>query len=263
MKRNMFESFSLKGKVTLITGGAGGLGFKMIEAVAQAGSDVVIADMNYEGAKAAAEKLTVYGIKAKGYKMNIVDEESIMKVKEEVINDFGTIDILINCAAINHHTSIENCSIEDFSRILHVNVAGTFAVIKHFGQILKKKNYGSIINIASHSGTIVNTPQLQAAYNTSKAALIHLSKCVASEWAPYNVRCNSVSPGYMTQGMSNVKGRSSKPNPEAQKLMMDMSPMKRVGKPEELTGAVIYLASDASSFTTGVDIMVNGGFHVW
>lgn len=263
MENNMFERFSMKNKVTVITGGAGGLGFKMIEAFAQAGSDAAILDMNVQGARSAAEKLRACGIHAEGYEVNITDEASIEAARAQVLRDFGTIDVLINCAAINHHTSIENCSIEDFQRILNVNVSGTFAVIKHFGQILKEKRYGSIVNIASHSGTIVNTPQLQTAYNTSKAAVIHLTKCVASEWAPYNVRCNSVSPGYMSQGMSNVKGRALVPDPEAKRLMMDMSPMKRVAAPDELAGAVLYLASDAASFTTGIDIMVNGGFHIW
>ncbi|MDD3252400.1 MAG: SDR family oxidoreductase [Lachnospiraceae bacterium] len=263
MGTNMYEKFSMKGKVAVITGGAGGLGFKMIEALVQAGSDAAIVDMNGEGARQAAEKLAAYGVRAKGYEMNITDEESIVRTKENIMNDFGTVDVLVNCAAINHHTSIEDCTIEDFSKLLHVNVAGTFAVTKHFGQIMKEKGSGSIVNIASHSGTIVNTPQLQSAYNTSKAAMIHFTRCTASEWAPYNVRCNSVSPGYMSQGMSNVKGRSAQPDPDVQKLMMDMSPMKRVGTPEELAGAVLYLASDAASFTTGIDIMVNGGFHIW
>lgn len=263
MNRDLFERFSMAGKVSLIAGGAGGLGFRMIEGLAQAGSDVIIADINSGGAEEAAKKLEMYGVKAKGYGMDITDESSIGQVKEMVLKDFGTIDVLVNCAAINHHTSIEQCTIEDFEKILNVNVAGTFAVIKGIGQIMKERKTGSIINIASHSGTIVNTPQLQAAYNTSKAAMIHLTRCVASEWAPYNVRCNSVSPGYMSQGMSNVKGRAATPDPGAQRLIMEMSPMKRVAAPEELVGAVIYLASDASTFTNGIDIMVNGGFHIW
>lgn len=263
MKRDLFERFSMTGKVSLITGGAGGLGFRMIEGLAQAGSDVIIADINGDGAEEAAKKLEMYGVRAKGYGMDITDESSIGRVKEMALKDFGRIDVLINCAAVNHHTSIEQCTIEDFEKIMNVNVAGTFAVIKGIGQIMKEKKSGSIINIASHSGTIVNTPQLQAAYNTSKAAMIHLTRCVASEWAPYNVRCNSVSPGYMSQGMSNVKGRAAAPDPEAQRLIMEMSPMKRVAAPEELVGAVIYLASNASTFTNGIDIMVNGGFHIW
>ncbi len=263
MEKNLFNLFSMKGKVSLITGGAGGLGFYMAKGLAQAGSDIIIADINYDGARQAAEKLEIYGIKSIGVALDITNEKSIVNMKEEIIKIFGTLDVLVNCAAINHHTSIENCSIEDMERIMNVNVAGTFAVTKHIGQIMKEKKSGSIINIASHSGTIVNTPQLQAAYNTSKAAVIHLARCVASEWAPYNIRCNSVSPGYMSQGMSNVKGRSEKKDSNAQKLIMDMSPMKRVCQPEELVGAVIYLASDASTFTTGIDIMVNGGFHIW
>lgn len=263
MKRDLFERFSMSGKVSLIIGGAGGLGFRMIEGLAQAGSQVAIADINCNGAREAARMLEAYGVRAKGYGLDITDENSVCQVKKEILQDFGTIDVLVNCAAVNHHTSIEQCSIEDFERIMNVNVAGAFAVIKHMGQVMKEKRYGSIINIASHSGSIVNTPQLQAAYNTSKAAIIHLTRCVASEWAPYNVRCNSVSPGYMSQGMSNVKGRGQKPDPEAQRLIMEMSPMKRVATPEELVGAVIYLASDASTFTNGIDIMVNGGFHIW
>lgn len=263
MKRDLIERFSMAGKVSLITGGAGGLGFRMIEGLAQAGSDVIIADINGDGARKAAKKLEMYGVRAMGYEINITDESSISHVREMILRDFGTVDALINCAAINHHTSIEGCSLEDFERIMNVNVAGTFAVIKSIGQIMKENKAGSIVNIASHSGTIVNTPQLQAAYNTSKAALIHLTRCVASEWSPYNVRCNSVSPGYMSQGMSNVKGRAATPDPEAGRLIMEMSPMKRVGSPDELVGAVIYLASDASTFTNGIDIMVNGGFHIW
>lgn len=153
---------------------------------------------------------------------------------------------------------------KDYERLMNINVAGTFLCCKYFGKYMVDQKQGSIVNIASFTGTIVNKPPFNmSGYCTSKAGLLHLTRSVASEYGEYNVRVNSVSPVFLEKGMSNVKNFIKLNDPRVFENSMNNTPMHRVGKPSELIGAVIYLLSAASTYTTGIDIVIDGGYHVW
>ena len=151
-----------------------------------------------------------------------------------------------------------------YARLMNINIVGTFLCCKYFGQYMVKQKQGSIVNIASFTGTIVNKPPFNmSGYCTSKGGVLHLTRSVASEYGEYNVRVNSVSSGFLEKGMSNVKNFIKLNDPRVFENSMNNTPMHRVGKPTELIGAALYLLSDASTYTTGIDIMIDGGYHVW
>lgn len=257
---NILEKFSLKDKTVLVTGGAMGLGFSMAESMAQAGANIALMDINLKLALLSAEKLKFYGTKCIAVYGDVSNETSVDLAINEVLAKLGGVNILLNNAGICIHQNSEEVSLEDWHKVMSVNLDGIFIMSKAVFPWMKKNNGGSIINISSMSGIIVNTPQNQASYNASKAGVIHLTKSLATEWAPYNIRVNTIAPGYMMTAMT-------KPTFEENGLMvkkwMNMSPMERPGQPEELGGAIVYFASDASSFTTGSVLVVDGGYTCW
>ena len=172
----------------------------------------------------------------------------------------GGLDILLNNAGICIHSDSQDMLLSDWKKIMSVNLDGIFLMSKAAARLMMENRKGSIINISSMSGLIVNTPQNQSAYNASKAGAIHLTKSLATEWAPYNIRVNTIAPGYMVTPMTQP---TFDENGEMVRRWMSMSPMNRPGQPEELGGAIVYLASDASSFTTGAVLSVDGGYTCW
>lgn len=259
--KNIMQMFSLKGACSLVTGGAGALGSRMCEGLAQAGSDVVILDLAIEKAEALAKSLQRYGVRVRAYALDTTDEEQAERVCEKIVEEFGRIDVLVNAAGIpNKGTLVEDNNFEEFTRVLDVNIGGTFIATKVFGRQMRKQKKGSIINIASGAGTHVNKPIIQPSYNSSKAGLLMMTQCIAVEWAKEGVRVNSVSPGFMTHEMAGGMFPSSGPKHDT---VMEALPIGRIAEPEELVGAILYLASDASSFTTGIDILVDGARHCW
>ena len=256
----IMEKLSLRNKKAIVTGGATGLGYAMAEAMAQAGANILIADINLEAGERAAHSLSLYGTKCIAVYCDVVDEDNAKIAVETACERLGGLDILLNNAGICMHVDSQHMLLSDWQRIMHVNLDGVFIMSKAAAGVMMKNRSGSIVNISSMSGLIVNTPQNQSAYNASKAGVIHLTKSLATEWAPYNIRVNTIAPGYMmtrmTQPIFNEKG-------EMVKRWMDMSPMKRPGQPDELGGAIVYFASDASSFTTGAVLPVDGGYMCW
>ena len=177
--------------------------------------------------------------------------------------DFGQIDGLINVAGINRHGTIFEHSYDDFMNVFSVNVAGTFICCKSFAKYMCEAKKGSIVTIASMNGTVSSLPpKSMVAYDSSKAAIIHMTHTLAGELGSYNVRCNTVSPGIMEKGMSHIKGFQPASDEYVEKTI-DMTPMKRHVKADELVGAIVYLLSDAASATTGIDIKIDCGYGVW
>jgi len=257
---NIWDKFSLQGKTAVVTGGAMGLGYAMAEAMAQAGANIAIADINLDMAKDAADKLKEYGTECIAVYCDVTDETSANKAVTEVLDRLGSLDILLNNAGICMHENSEDVTLDDWYKVMKVNLDGVFIMSKAVAPEMIKNKRGVIVNISSMSGIIVNTPQNQASYNASKAGVIHLTKSLATEWAPYNIRVNTIAPGYMLTAMTKPTFEENGP---MVKRWMNMSPMGRPGQPEELGGAIVYLASDASTFTTGVVLTVDGGYTCW
>lgn len=264
---NVMDLFRLNQKVIVATGASGYLCSHFVEAIGQAGGNIAMVDIpaNEEKLKELQARLQKeYGITVKYYLADNSKEEDIKRVSEQVFNDFKRIDGLINAAGVNQHGSIKDYTGKDYERLMNINVVGTFLCCKYFGKYMVNQKQGSIVNIASFTGTIVNKPPFNmSGYCTSKAGLLHLTRSVTSEYGEYNVRVNSVSPGFLEKGMSNVKNFIKLNDPRVFENSMNNTPMHRVGKPSELIGAVIYLLSDASTYTTGIDIVIDGGYHVW
>jgi NAD(P)-dependent dehydrogenase (short-subunit alcohol dehydrogenase family) len=178
---------------------------------------------------------------------------------ERALGEFGRIDILVNAAGIARHGASEETSDDDWRRIIEVNLDGTYFCCRAVGRHMLERGSGTIVNIASMSGSIVNVPQPQAAYNASKAGVIQLTRSLASEWASRGVRVNSVSPGYIATAMTEL---GLKPHPDWRETWLAMTPMGRLGRPIDVAYAVWYLASDAAAFATGTDLIVDGGYTV-
>lgn len=264
---SILDSFKMNGKTVVVTGAVGNLGRHFSEALAQAGADLAVMDI--PAAKESIEKFAgelaeKYGIKAVGYTLDIGSEADVRAKSDMVMKDFGHIDGLMNVAGINHHGAVADYTQDDLDRLMHINVNGTFACCKYFGGEMCKQGSGSIVNIASFSGTIVNfPPRTMSGYCISKAAVVHLTKSIAAEYGAHNVRVNSISPGFLEKGMSNVKNFVQLDDPGIAEHNLKNTPMHRVARADELCGAAIYLLSDASTFTTGIDMVIDGGYLVW
>lgn len=250
------DIFSLKGKVCVVTGGYQGIGEIVASYIADAGADIAIFDLT--DASAVAEKISAeYGVRAKAYVCNVTSPESVQKCIDQAAADMGTLDLLFNNAGICLHKSVLDCEPNDWLKVMDVNLNGVYYVAQTFGRYLVANNKkGNIVNTASMSATIVNIPQRQASYNASKAAVVHLTKSLAVEWVDLGIRVNSISPGYIRTAIT------ANSNPEYQKLWLESIPYKRMGTPEELAGAVIYLLSDASTYTSGSDLIIDGCFTI-
>ncbi|MCJ1406294.1 hypothetical protein MMC19_000359 [Ptychographa xylographoides] len=256
------SKFTLDGKVALITGAARGLGWNMAQALAEVGvKAIALVDVQQQiGDAAAAELHESTGIPVQFYRVDIRDEKAITRVVARVIEEYGSLDVAINAAGIaDSNIKAEEYDTVMFRRLIDINMTGAFLVAQACGrQMISQGTGGSIIFIASISGSIVNYPQGQCCYNASKAGVIQLSKSLAAEWAPFNIRVNSISPGYMDTALNRV------PALEAQKkIWTSMTPQKRLGNVDELNNLAVFLASEASSLMTGANCVIDGGYSVW
>ena len=256
---NILEQFSLNDKVTIMTGGARGLGKAMALSLAQAGSNIVIVDLDLETAQQTASALASEGVRTLVLKVDVTNQTEVDQMADEVVRQFGRIDVLFNNAGIAQWVNAEEMSLEDWKRIMSVNLDSVFIVSKAVGKIMIRQQRGSIVNTSSMSGVIVNTPQSQAAYNVSKAGVIMLTKSLASEWAKHNIRVNAIAPGYMETEMVEQFRAVHKDKID---LWTGLTPMKRMGKPYELGGLAVYLASEASSYVTGAVCLIDGGYSI-
>ncbi|EGV65213.1 hypothetical protein CANTEDRAFT_103164 [Yamadazyma tenuis ATCC 10573] len=255
LSHNIMERFFLTGKVSVITGGSGSIGAAIVEGYAQAGSNIAIMDIR-ENLELCVRLSTTYNIKAKFYRVNLSDPQEVKKVIQTIEIDFGTIDIFVANAGIawNFGSILnEDSTPEAWKRVFDVDVNSIFYCCKYVGEIFKKKGKGSIIMTASMSAHIVNVPNYQTCYNAAKAAVLHMGRSLAIEFVDF-ARVNTVSPGYTNTPLSDPV------SVEERSKWWALTPKGRECEPDELVGAFIYLASDASSFTTGSDIRVDGGY---
>lgn len=252
------ELFSLRNKTILVTGGARGIGKAVAEHCAAVGADIVVFDLNGEAAAETAALIAKeHNCRTISYEVDVTDYKAVGKCLKMAIEHMGKIDLLFNNAGIVIQKPVIEATPEEWKKVIDVNLNGVYYVAQQFGKYLIENNIkGAIVNTASMSGTIVNYPQLQASYNTSKAAVVHLTKSLAYEWALNDIRVNCISPGYIFTELTSFVRE------EWRGKWAESTPMKRLGKPEELAGAVIYLLSDSASFVTGSELVIDGGFTI-
>lgn len=253
----IIEKLRLDNKKTFVTGGSRGIGYSIALALAEAGADVAIVDTDINAAEDAVKKIAAEtGKKIIAVKTDVTDLVSVNNMIDVILKDFGRIDAAFCNAGICQNIPAEEMSLHDWNKVISVNLTGVFLTAQAAGKVMIKQGGGSIITTASMSAHIVNVPQPQCSYNASKAAVIQLTKSLAVEWALKKVRVNSISPGYIGTDLI-MSSPTLKPLVEQWNAM---SPLKRLGKPEELQAIAVYLAGDSSAFTTGSDFVIDGAF---
>jgi NAD(P)-dependent dehydrogenase (short-subunit alcohol dehydrogenase family) len=251
---NVMDLFGLRGKRALVTGASSGIGRKVAQAYAQAGADVAIAARNVEALESVAGELAADGGKVVPIRCDVTRPEQVNSMVDRVIAELGGIDIAVCNAGIITVIPMLEMSPGEFQRIQDTNVTGVFLTAQAAARAMVAQGRGGvIINTASMSGSIINVPQQVGHYCTSKAAVIHMTKAMAVELAPHNIRVNSVSPGYILTELV-------EPLTEYHRRWEPKIPLGRIGRPEELTGLYVYLASEASSYMTGSDVVIDGGY---
>lgn len=253
----MDNTFALTGRVALVTGGGRGIGLAIAHMLAAQGCDIAIADLIAESTVTATAELAQYGVKTHAIHADVRISADCDRMVQETVNALGKVDILIANAGIADNSPAEAISDDDWLDVINTNLNGLFYSCRAAGRHMIERQSGVIVNVASMSGSAVNKPQPQAAYNASKAAVIQLTKSLAMEWVEHSIRVNCVSPGYIGTPMT-IMGTE-----KWGETWNEMTPMKRLGTPEEVAQAVLYLASDASSFATGTDLIIDGGYTSW
>jgi NAD(P)-dependent dehydrogenase (short-subunit alcohol dehydrogenase family) len=248
------ELFRLDGRVALVTGSAQGLGKDIALTLAQAGASLILADLAV--AAETAKQVEGMGSRCISIQADISDEKAVEKLARRSIKEYGKVDVLVNNAGISQLSFIptEESSIEEWDKVIAVNLRGTFLCCKCFGKEMIKSGGGSIVNISTTAG-ITGVPRAPA-YCASKAGVILLTKSLALEWARYNVRVNAVAPHYLETALSEGLRASEK----AFTGLVKQIPLRRFGKTSEIVGAVLFLASGASSYATGSVVVVDGGY---
>src|ERR1700686_3721870 len=254
------EKFKLDRKTALVTGAGQGIGLACAEALAEAGAKVVIADRDPKVADTGCAILKAKGLDAEIVIMDVTDSERVSEVADQLVSRYGGVDILVNNAGIaRRETPAEKVTDEHWLNVVDVNLNGTFWCCRAFGKHMLEAKSGSIVNIGSMSGFIVNKPQEQSYYNASKAAVHHLTKSLAAEWGGRGVRVNAVAPTYIDTPLN----RFGMENPEMHKYWIEGTPMGRMGTVDEIGSVVLFLASDAASLMTGSIVLVDGGYTCW
>lgn len=252
---SVVDLFNLEGKVALVTGAASGLGNAIAWGMAAFGTDLVVADINYEIARIEAEEIEKkLGRKTIACKVDVSKENEVQDMVKTAIDHFGRIDISVNNPGINCRKPVIDLDLKEFEKVLNINLKGVFLCAREVGKIMIDQKRGKMINMASIFGHVAM--QHQAAYASSKGAIIQLTKVLALEWAPYNIQVNALAPAHH-------KTNLAKPLLQDEKIYMEIInriPQKRIAEAKEIIGPAVFLASKASDFVTGTSLIVDGGW---
>ena len=255
------EKYDLKGRVAVVTGGGQGIGFACAQALGEAGAKVVVAEMVPDRVDQATAELKKLGLDVAGFSVDVTKSQQVEKLATRIERELGPAHVLVNNAGVaKSDVRAEDTSDEHWRFHMDVNLDGLFWCCRAFGKQMLAAGRGSIVNIGSMSGEIVNKPQPQAFYNASKAAVHHLTRSLACEWAIRGVRVNAVAPTYIETPLTKF---GIEENPEMYRTWLEMTPMGRVGQPEEIASVVLFLASDASSLLTGSIVLADAGYTCW
>ena len=250
--------FELTGRTALVTGGARGLGLAMSRALGSQGARVMLMDRDEATLQTGMRVLQAEGIEALSSVGDVTVPADTVRAVAEMRDRWSRVDIGVCNAGIAFNEPALDMSLDSWNRMMGVNLTGVFFTAQACARVMIEQRAGSIVAIASMSGLIVNVPQKQSAYNISKAGVIMAVKSLASEWAEHGVRVNAIAPGYMQTEMT----KTYFADPALSHAWLGATPMGRPGEPDELGGAVVYLASDASSFMTGHTLVIDGGYTV-
>lgn len=253
----ILEKMRLDDKKCFVTGGARGIGKSIATALAEAGADVALVDIDFEEAEQTAVEIALKtGQELFAVQADVTNPDDVTRMINAITERFGRVDAAFCNAGICKNIPAEEMSFEDWKQVTDINLTGVFLTAQAAGRVMMKQGGGSIINTASMSAHIVNFPQPQCSYNASKAGVIQLTKSLAVEWAGKNIRVNSISPGYIGTELT-LNSPSLKPLIEQWNAV---APLHRMGRPDELQAIAVYLAGDASSFATGSDFIIDGAF---
>jgi len=253
----VLDKFALGGRVAVVTGAGRGIGRALALALAEAGAAVALNDRGSGAAAAYAAELSAGGFEAVTFDGDVGDLSAVEAMVDNVYRHFGKIDVLVNNAGISMDEAALDTTPELFDRIVRTNLTGVWNCSTTVAKSMRNNAGGSIVNIGSMSAFIVNRPRWQAPYLASKAAVHQLTRALAAEWAAYGIRVNALAPGYILTEASPVD------QPEYREYCVEPAAMKRFGFPEELGPAVVFLASDASSFMTGSIVVIDGGYTLF
>ena len=254
---SILQRFRMDGKVAIVTGGARGIGRATALAFAEAGANVAVLDIR--DTSETEEMIRQYGVKAFGVQCDLTKEDQVDAAIAKIVDIFGGIDIAHVNAGIAMCEKCEDMTFEQWRKVMSIDLDAVFLCSRAVGRVMIKSGKpGSIVCTGSMSGIVVNTPQEQCAYNAAKAGVIHLTKSLACEWAKHGIRVNAVSPGYVCTDMT-----PATTDAEWQRIWFSMCPTKRMADVKEIAAAVLYLASDAASYTNGCNLVVDGGYSCY
>jgi gluconate 5-dehydrogenase len=253
------DLFDLSGRVSVVTGGSAGLGLQMAHGLAEAGSHIVICSRNAERCEQAAPELRAHGVDVLTAGCDVSKADEVEQLKDRVMERFGRVDVLVNNAGRAWFAPPEEMPLDKWQYVIDLNVTGVFLCSQIFGREMIAKRRGKIINIASVSGLRGKDPQVHnsIAYNTTKGAVVNMTRDLAVKWAQHNIHVNAIAPGFFLA--SRNQGRFE----ERKAHILGEIPLGRPGGPDDLKGAAVYLASDASNFVTGTILSVDGGATAW
>lgn len=252
----ILDKFKMDGKVVCVTGAGQGLGKVSAKGLAEAGADVVVADLDSDSGQRTADEISALGVKSISIPTDVANPESVDSLMEGILSEFGRLDAIFNNAGIAEGGNAEEMTLDVWQRTIDVNLTGVFLCAQAAGKIMLKQKSGSIINMASMSGKIINDTHNVCNYHAAKNGVVGLTRAMAAEWAPHNVRVNAISPGYHKSEMAMCfESLFEKWIPRI--------PMGRLAEVEEIQGLVLFLASDASTYMTGADLITDGGYTLW